>query len=55
MQDDLDKWISVYNGQLTHSGTCCFGKTPARTFRDSITLANGKMLNETVQAVEPVA
>ncbi|MFY0256490.1 integrase core domain-containing protein, partial [Chitinophaga sp. 30R24] len=36
MQSDLDDWMNYYNGQRTHSGKYCFGKTPLETFTDSI-------------------
>lgn len=55
LQEDLDKWMSDYNEQRTHSGKYCFGKTPMQTFLDSIPLANEKMLDQTVQTVEQVA
>lgn len=39
LQDDLDRWMSEYNTQRTHSGKHCFGKTPMQTLRDSIHIA----------------
>jgi len=62
LQEDLDKWMSDYNEQRTHSGKYCFGKTPMQTFLDSTPLAKEKMLDlptgqagQTVQTVEQVA
>ncbi len=62
LQEDLDKWMSDYNEQRTHSGKYCFGKTPMQTFLDSIPLAKEKMLDlptgqagQTVQTGEQVA
>lgn len=46
LQEDLDKWIDEYNLNRTHSGKYCYGKTPMRTFLDSIHLARVKMLGE---------
>ena len=51
LQADLDLWIKDYNEQRPHSGKYCFGKTPMQTFRDSIPLANDKMLDRTLQTV----
>lgn len=45
LQQDLDRWISDYNNQRTHSGKYCFGKTPMQTFIDSLPLAKEKMLD----------
>ena len=44
LQTDLDKWIDDYNLNRTHQGRYCYGKTPMRTFLDSIHLAKVKML-----------
>lgn len=44
LQADLDRWINYYNLDRTHSGKYCFGKTPMQTFKDSIPLAKGKLL-----------
>lgn len=46
LQKDLDNWMAYYNNERTHSGRYCFGKTPMQTFRESITLARQKMLDE---------
>ncbi|HVY73492.1 MAG TPA: IS481 family transposase [Puia sp.] len=46
LQKDLDDWMAHYNNERTHSGRYCFGKTPMQTFRESITLAKQKMLDE---------
>jgi len=34
----------AYNEERTHQGRWCYGKTPLRTFLDSIPLAKEKML-----------
>jgi transposase InsO family protein len=44
LQLDLDEWVRQYNHERTHSGKYCYGKTPMRTFRDSIPLAKEKLL-----------
>jgi transposase InsO family protein len=44
LQADLDAWLEVYNEQRTHQGRWCYGKTPLRTFLDSVPLAKEKML-----------
>jgi len=38
----LDVWLGQYNNERTHSGKYCYGKTPMRTFVDSIPLAREK-------------
>lgn len=43
IQLDLDEWIWQYNNERTHSGKYCYGKTPMRTFIDSIPLAEEKL------------
>jgi transposase InsO family protein len=42
IQKDLDEWLREYNEQRTHQGRWCYGKTPMRTFLDSIHLAKEK-------------
>jgi transposase InsO family protein len=44
LQADLDAWLKTYNEERTHQGRWCYGKTPLRTFLDSIPLAKEKML-----------
>jgi transposase InsO family protein len=44
LQADLDAWIAEYNEQRPHQGRWCFGKTPMKTFLDSLELAKEKML-----------
>lgn len=36
LQADLDAWLNVYNGERTHQGRWCYGKTPMQTFLDSV-------------------
>jgi transposase InsO family protein len=55
LQDDLDNWLREYNEQRSHSGKYCFGKTPMRTFLDTIPLAKEKRLTSTLQTKENVA
>ena len=49
LQQDLDRWMSYYNNERTHSGKHCFGKTPMQTFKDSIPLAKEKLLERLAQ------
>jgi len=44
LQADLDAWLTTYNEERTHQGRWCYGKTPLRTFLDSVPLAKEKML-----------
>ena len=44
LQADLDAWLTTYNAERTHQGRWCYGKTPMRTFLDSVPLAKEKML-----------
>jgi transposase InsO family protein len=44
IQLDLDQWVRQYNEERTHSGKYCYGKTPMRTFIDSIPLAKEKLI-----------
>lgn len=52
LQEDLDNWMREYNEERPHSGKYCFGKTPAQTFNDSITIAKEKMIGETLQTAD---
>ncbi len=47
LQNDVNKWLEDYNGNRTHSGKYCYGKTPMQTFKESKHLAKEKMLDET--------
>lgn len=49
LQTDLDLWLKQYNEERPHTGKYCFGKTPMRTFLDSIPLAKEKLLDNTQQ------
>src|SRR5437762_8708939 len=44
LQADLDAWLREYNEERTHQGRWCYGKTPMRTFLDTVPLAKEKML-----------
>jgi len=44
LQTDLDAWVKEYNEARPHQGRWCYGKTPMRTFLDSVPLAKEKML-----------
>ena len=35
---------AIYNGQRTHQGRWCFGKTPMQTFLDALPLAKEKLM-----------
>jgi hypothetical protein len=48
IQLDLDEWIRQYNHERTHSGKYCYGKTPMRTFMDSIPLVKEKLFGYNV-------
>ena len=50
LQKDLDIWIKQYNEQRTHTGKYCFGKTPMKTFQDTLPLAKEKQLNNIKQS-----
>ncbi|MEZ0604609.1 hypothetical protein ACAX43_20985, partial [Paraburkholderia sp. IW21] len=39
LQTDLDGWLDQYNNEREHQGRWCYGKTPMRTFLDSLELA----------------
>lgn len=45
LQEDLDKWLDEYNLNRTHQGKYCYGKTPMRTWLDSLHLAKIKMIS----------
>ncbi|MBC6408548.1 MAG: IS481 family transposase, partial [Rhodobacteraceae bacterium] len=49
LQTDLDVWLAKYNAQRPHSGRYCYGKTPVRTFRETLHIA----VDKTVSASEP--
>jgi len=55
LQADVDEWLMHYNGERTHSGKHCFGKTPMQTMRDSITLALAKQLDRAMPTPAPVS
>jgi transposase InsO family protein len=44
LQQDLDAWMREYNEERSHQGRWCFGKTPMKTFLDSVPLAKEKIL-----------
>ena len=44
LQADLDEWLREYNEARPHQGRWCYGKTPMRTFLDTVPLAKEKML-----------
>jgi transposase InsO family protein len=44
LQVDLDAYLREYNEQRPHQGRWCFGKTPLKTFLDSVDLAKEKMV-----------
>jgi transposase InsO family protein len=44
LQTDLDTWLRDFNEQRPHQGRWCFGKTPLKTFLDTLPLAKEKMV-----------
>jgi transposase InsO family protein len=44
LQVDLDAWLVEYNEQRPYQGRWCYGKTPMRTFLDTLELAKEKNL-----------
>lgn len=44
LQTDLDEWLDQYNNEREHQGRWCYGKTPMRTFLDSLELAREKLI-----------
>jgi transposase InsO family protein len=42
LQSDLDAWVDGYNTARPHQGRWCYGKTPMKTFMDSLELAKEK-------------
>jgi transposase InsO family protein len=52
LQGDLDGWLRQYNDVRPHQGRWCYGKTPLRTFVDSLALAREKILS--AATLEPV-
>lgn len=44
LQRDLDAYMAEYNDRRPHQGRWCFGKTPMRTFVDSVALAKEKQI-----------
>jgi hypothetical protein len=39
LQIDLDAWLDQYNNEREHQARWCYGKTPMRTFLDSLELS----------------
>ena len=52
MQADLDTWLEYYNGERSHSGRYCFGKTPMQTWSDSKELASEKKIDQLYRKAE---
>ena len=46
LQKDLDEWMYHYNFERPHSGKYCYGKTPMQTWKDNLSLAQQKQLDE---------
>jgi len=55
LQADVDAWLQVYNGERTHSGKYCYGKTPMQTFIESAPLAYDKQLDRLQPTAEVAA
>ncbi len=51
LQSDVDKRITYYNNERTHSGKHCFGRTPMQTFREDLHLTKEKMLETLLEKV----
>ncbi len=52
LQQDVDTWLVEYNEERPHSGKYCEGKTPMQTFRESLSIAQEKLVgyNQTDEA-----
>lgn len=46
LQQDLDRWLTYYNEERSHSGRYCYGKTPLQTWIDSKELAKDKQIDQ---------
>ena len=44
LQTDLDGWLREYNEERVHQGRWCYGRTPMKTFLDTVPLAKEKLL-----------
>jgi len=44
LQADLDEWLVEYNEKRPHTGRWCYGKTPMETFKESVHIAQEKMV-----------
>lgn len=44
LQADLDQWVRDYNTERIHQGHWRYGKTPMRTFLDTLPMAKEKLL-----------
>jgi transposase InsO family protein len=44
LRTHVDAWLVEYNEQHTHQGRWFFGKTPLRTFLDTLSMAKEKMI-----------
>jgi hypothetical protein len=49
LQIDIDLWLDYYNNERPHSGKYCLGRTPRQTWKESLHLANNKMLDSLYQ------
>jgi hypothetical protein len=46
LQADLDSWMEHYNGERTHTGKHCLGRTPFQTWLEAKHLAQEKTLDK---------
>ena len=53
LQADADEWVRQYNEDRPHSGKYCYGKTPMRTFLDSLHIAKEKMIRYNLTDEKP--
>jgi transposase InsO family protein len=54
LQRDLDTFIREYNEARPHQGRWCFGKTPMKTFIDSLALAREKQIGSNTGVAQAV-
>jgi len=49
LQLDADIWLEYYNNDRPHSGKYCYGKTPMKTWEESLHIAKEKLLENQYQ------
>lgn len=53
LQEDLDQWRLDYNTNRTHTGKFCFGRTPMKTFIESIHITKEHYLENRTESNTP--